>query len=206
MDTKEYVENVLKTESVDFEKIREQIRTPVAIRLDHAADGMCTEAGEFKDAMKKYKFYGRPIDRTNLIEELGDLMWYIGIACDVLDVSLDEVMEININKLKVRYGDKFSETKAENRDLEKEMKVIRGENLGLEVGAECLDSTCKFVEWYHFVSDHPKMEELHGDKEQIHFAIAGGTRSVCGNFGRFTYDIKDVTCPKCKEEMTRRHF
>lgn len=125
MNPKEYVENILKTESVDFDEIRSRMFHVWNIRLDHASDGLCTEAGEFKDALKKFKFYGRDIDRTNLIEELGDILWYVGIACDVMNVSLEEVMEKNIAKLKARYGEKFSEECAENRDLENEKKVLR---------------------------------------------------------------------------------
>jgi hypothetical protein len=53
MQPNEYVENVIRTESSDFVVIGRRVSDPVIIRLDHAADGICTEAGELKDALKK---------------------------------------------------------------------------------------------------------------------------------------------------------
>lgn len=119
----EYAQGVIRTESCDFNKIRERM-TKEIIRLDHAVTGICTEAGEIADAIKKHKFYGKPLDRTNLIEELGDLYWYINVAQDVLGVTTDEVQAINNAKLRARYGQKFSEEAAINRDLDKEREIL----------------------------------------------------------------------------------
>jgi NTP pyrophosphatase (non-canonical NTP hydrolase) len=129
MDPKEYIKNVLKTESLDLEAIRDRIGSVESIRLDHAADGLCTESGEFKDALKKFKYYGRNLDRVNLIEELGDVLWYVGIAIDVLGTTFGDIMEKNIAKLKLRYGDKFSSEKAVNRDLEAERDVLENKSM-----------------------------------------------------------------------------
>lgn len=113
MNPEEYVKNVLKTESNDFESIRERMSSEFYLRLDHASKGMVTESGEFVDALKKFAFYGRELDLINLIEELGDQLWYIAIACDVLKIPMSEIetMERNIAKLKVRYKNKFYENK-----------------------------------------------------------------------------------------------
>lgn len=123
MRSAEYLKLVKKTESMDFVEIYKRM-TVSTLRLDHAADGMCTEAGEFKDELKKFKFYGKEIDRINLIEELGDILWYIAIACDEIGVSLEEVMIRNINKLQERYAGKFCEGMALNRDLKQERMAI----------------------------------------------------------------------------------
>lgn len=128
MTPKEYIENVLKTESIDFEKIKARMRLHEYIRLDHASDGLCTEAGEFKDELKKLKFYGKELDRINLVVELGDILWYIGIACDVLGITLEQVMEINIAKLNKRYGIYFNEEGAINRDLSAERDILEKNN------------------------------------------------------------------------------
>lgn len=48
--------------------------------LDHAVIGYFTECGEFVDQYKKHMFYGRELDKTNLIEELGDMCWYLALA------------------------------------------------------------------------------------------------------------------------------
>lgn len=124
MDSNKFIQGVLKTEAPVTPEMTKRISEPKFIRLDHAADGLCTEAGEFKDTLKKYKFYGTPVDEVNLIEELGDLLYYCALACDGLNISFEDVMQINQNKLKTRYPDKFSQDNAENRDLNKERKIL----------------------------------------------------------------------------------
>jgi NTP pyrophosphatase (non-canonical NTP hydrolase) len=86
--------------------------------------GLCTESGEFQDMMKKHIFYGKEIDRVNLVEERGDIMYYIAMSCDVLNISLEEVMQKNADKLAARYKDGFSENKALNRDLDTEREIL----------------------------------------------------------------------------------
>lgn len=87
--------------------------------------GLVTESGEMMDAFKKL-YYGKPIDRTNIIEELGDVMWYVSRMCDILGVTLEQVMAINIAKLTKRYPEKFTEEAALNRDLDGERKILEG--------------------------------------------------------------------------------
>ena len=58
------------------------------------------------------------------LAEMGDLFWYCAIIADQLNINFDEIMEKNIAKLKARYGDKFSETKAEKRDLASERTIL----------------------------------------------------------------------------------
>ena len=118
-----YVENVLRTESVDIEAIRERLTDDV-LRLFHATQGMCTETGEFMDVLKKHMFYGKPLDKVNLEEELGDMLWYIGLAIDALGLSMDSVMIKNIAKLRARYPEKFDEHNAKSRDLETERRAL----------------------------------------------------------------------------------
>jgi len=100
------------------------LRQAAVIRLDHAAKGMVTEAGEFNDALKKHVFYNRPLDRVNLVEELGDVLWYVAIACDVLGVSLEDVCNANLRKLKARYPEKFTEDRAATRSIEDELEAM----------------------------------------------------------------------------------
>ena len=88
-------------------------------RLLTAAVGISAEGGEFMEIVKKMLFQGKPWDehnRKHLIIELGDVMWYVMQACMALDVSLDEVVEGNVDKLKKRYpGGEFDVYKSENR-------------------------------------------------------------------------------------------
>ena len=88
-------------------------------RLTTAAVGMSAESGEFLEIVKKMVFQGKPWtgdNREHLIIELGDVMWYVMQACKALDVSLDEVIAGNVEKLKKRYpGGDFNVYHSENR-------------------------------------------------------------------------------------------
>ena len=88
-------------------------------RLLTASVGMCAEAGEFTEIVKKIIFQGKPVNEENLFHlkrELGDIMWYVAQACMGLDISLDEIMEMNVDKLKARYpGGEFDVHYSENR-------------------------------------------------------------------------------------------
>ena len=88
-------------------------------RLLTAAVGISAEGGEFMEIVKKMLFQGKPWDehnRKHLIIELGDVMWYVMQACKALDVSIEEVVAGNVDKLKKRYpGGEFNVYKSENR-------------------------------------------------------------------------------------------
>lgn len=94
-------------------------------RLIHAALGLSTEANEFADQLKKHLIYGKELDKTNLIEELGDICWFLALACDELGVSFEKIQEINIAKLKARYGEKYTDEKAIKRDLNLEKEILQ---------------------------------------------------------------------------------
>ena len=93
-------------------------------RLLHAGIGIATESGEFLDALKKHVFYGKDLDRVNLKEELGDLLWYIAIAMDELGTDFNTEQLRNIAKLSARYPEKFTREAAEFRDLLKERQIL----------------------------------------------------------------------------------
>ncbi|MFG1499225.1 nucleoside triphosphate pyrophosphohydrolase family protein [Halobacteriovorax sp. XZX-3] len=124
MDSQKYMSDAIRTESRDFDAMNTRLNDDGIKRLLHAGIGLSTEAGEFLDALKKHIFYGKELDRVNLAEELGDLFWYMAIVGDELGIKFEDVMERNITKLKARYGEKFSEEKADNRDLDSERKIL----------------------------------------------------------------------------------
>jgi NTP pyrophosphatase (non-canonical NTP hydrolase) len=127
MDWNEYQKLAEVTESRDFEKIRERISTVESIRLIHAQLGLCSEIGEYADQLKKAIFYGKPLDKINLSEESGDLLWYLALSANVEGMlPMQENAERNIAKLKARYGDKFMEFFATHRDLGKERQILEG--------------------------------------------------------------------------------
>ena len=88
-------------------------------RLTTAAVGISAEGGEFMEIVKKMVFQGKPWNddnREHLIIELGDVMWYVMQACMALDVSIEDVIAGNVDKLKKRYpGGEFDVYKSENR-------------------------------------------------------------------------------------------
>lgn len=81
-----------------------------------AALGLGGEAGECLDIVKKALFQGHELDREHLIEELGDVAWYLAFFCDVLHLTLEEVLQANIDKLKARYPDGFDKARSINRE------------------------------------------------------------------------------------------
>lgn len=121
---KNYIEKAIKTESKDFDKISNRLQDKSMIRLLHGGMGLATESAEFLDALKKAIYYGKELDKVNLAEEMGDILWYCAIILDELGVSFEEVMEKNIAKLEARYPEKFTEEKAKNRDLKTERDIL----------------------------------------------------------------------------------
>ena len=90
-------------------------RRDFSFDLMHSALGLSSEAGEFTDAVKKTLVYGKALDKENLLEDLGDLCWFIALACEVLNVEMTDIMEQNIEKLKKRYPEKYSDELAIQR-------------------------------------------------------------------------------------------
>ena len=88
-------------------------------RLTTAGVGLSAESGEFLEIVKKMVFQGKPWDehnRKHLVIELGDVMWYVMQACKALDVSIEDVVAGNVDKLKKRYpGGEFNVYQSENR-------------------------------------------------------------------------------------------
>lgn len=80
--------------------------------LLHATLGISGEAGELLDAVKKTFIYNKPLDVVNAKEELGDLLWYIALACRTLNVTFEEIMQMNIDKLSKRYPEKYTDIDA----------------------------------------------------------------------------------------------
>lgn len=132
MDNKTYQKSALRTNGPDYKGVAERmtgyedqiIPDQQVLDLIHASMGLVTEAGEFQDMLKKHLYYGRELDTVNLREEIGDLLWYCAIALQALDTDFQSVMQTNIDKLKARYPEKFTEDSANNRDLKVERQIL----------------------------------------------------------------------------------
>jgi NTP pyrophosphatase (non-canonical NTP hydrolase) len=120
----EFVDAVTSNESKSSESFSVRLRElyseglPVE-RLLTAAVGMSAESGEFTEVVKKMIFQGKPVNEENLFHlkrELGDIMWYVAQACMALDTDFNEIIEMNVDKLKSRYpGGEFDVHFSENR-------------------------------------------------------------------------------------------
>ena len=103
-------------------------------RLDnimHAAMGIAGEAGEVIDLVKKTYAYEKTLDDKKLIEEVSDILWYINLLLAVMDVTWEEVFDLNIAKLEARYPDlRFNADHAINRDVNAEQKAMLSQALG----------------------------------------------------------------------------
>lgn len=104
------------------------------IRLNHAIIGLAGEVGELAATVEKWLYYGQPLDRVHLLDELGDALWYIALACNAAGLNLGDVMAANIAKLKARYPHKYEDVRAaeEGRDRVAERACVEKYHDGQE--------------------------------------------------------------------------
>jgi NTP pyrophosphatase (non-canonical NTP hydrolase) len=127
IDSQKYIEFVKQTTSKPSSDITALItrmneldtQGASVTHLVTAAFGMSAEAGEFTEVVKKMILQGKPYNDDNLFKlrrELGDLVWYMAQACIALNMSFDEVIQMNFEKLSARYPDgTFDVERSENR-------------------------------------------------------------------------------------------
>jgi NTP pyrophosphatase (non-canonical NTP hydrolase) len=82
----------------------------------NAVLGLNGEVGEIADIYKKGNFQGHKISEDDVKKELGDILWYIALMATALEVDLEDIAEMNIDKLRRRYPEGFSEEKSINRE------------------------------------------------------------------------------------------
>ena len=120
----EFVKGVTSDASLDYAMMATRFAELEAngtntSQLMTAALGLTAESGEFTEVVKKIVFQGKPYNEDNVFHmkrELGDICWYLAQACMALDTTFDEVIEMNVEKLKARYpGGDFDVHKSENR-------------------------------------------------------------------------------------------
>ncbi len=85
--------------------------------LINSVMGLCGESGEVIDLVKKHVSHGHPLNREKLIDELGDVAWYLAECADAIGITLEEVLVHNIEKLKKRYPEGFSTERSINREV-----------------------------------------------------------------------------------------
>ena len=127
VDLKKYIEfvyGVTSAPSTDYAALMARLTSLEAedadvCKLLTAALGLTAEAGEFTEVVKKIVFQGKPYNEDNIFHmkrELGDICWYLAQAFMALDTDFNEILEMNVDKLKARYpGGEFDVHKSENR-------------------------------------------------------------------------------------------
>ena len=127
VDTKKYLDfvaGVTSMPSQDSAILQARIDELVANGADiphllTAALGLTAESGEFTEVVKKILLQGKPYNEDNVFHMkrvLGDICWDLAQACMALDTTFDEIIEMNVDKLKARYsGGEFDVHKSENR-------------------------------------------------------------------------------------------
>jgi hypothetical protein len=107
-------------------------RGPIDVdpRIFHSLIGLATESTELVEALS-VAFSGEELDNINLLEEFGDINWYQAIGIDALGGDFGSILKTNIDKLKKRYPERFTNEDALERDLDVERKTLED---GLEAG------------------------------------------------------------------------
>ena len=108
METRDYQFNARRTIN---EKTKDQ-----NYAILNGALGLCGEAGEVADIVKKSIFQGHHLDTEKIADELGDVLWYISLLCDGIGYTMHDVMQKNVLKLQKRYPSGFSEEKSVHRE------------------------------------------------------------------------------------------
>lgn len=83
--------------------------------LMNGALGLCGESGEVADMVKKCFMQGHDLDFEHLAKELGDVLWYVAETATAIDMDLNTIAKMNIQKLNERYPDGFSADRSQNR-------------------------------------------------------------------------------------------
>ena len=103
----------------EYQELAMRTLNPALSRKDvliNGVMGLCGEAGEAIDIVKKHLAQGHELDRDSLIKELGDVAWYLAETAYALDVSLEDVMKMNIEKLAARYPQGFDQERSVSRE------------------------------------------------------------------------------------------
>ena len=100
------------------------MRTARELNIVEFALGISGEAGEVTDLIKKVEFHGHEMNKIKLVDELGDVLWYLALLAETIGVELEEVAKVNIDKLKERYPDGFESERSINRTTIRTTAVI----------------------------------------------------------------------------------
>lgn len=87
-------------------------------QLTEGLMGLVGETGEALDILKKHLFQGHELDREHLAKELGDVAWYLAVSAYAIGYDLETVLQMNVQKLEIRYPHGFKSEKSIYRNPE----------------------------------------------------------------------------------------
>lgn len=91
---------------------RSEKRLQYADRINHAMLGLASEVGELAGTVKKWHAYNQELDVRNIQEELGDILWYMALLCNIKGLSFGEIAQDNLAKLAKRYPERYTDALA----------------------------------------------------------------------------------------------
>lgn len=103
----------------EYQKLAMTTQNPALSERDvllNGVMGLCGESGEAIDIVKKWLAQGHELDKAHLAKELGDIAWYLAETATALGLTLEEILQANIDKLRVRYPEGFSTEKSLHRE------------------------------------------------------------------------------------------
>jgi len=103
--------------------------TPRQTQILHGVIGLQGESGEMATQVEGHIWYGKPFDQVNMEEEIGDALWYLAEICSAMGVSMEDIMERNIAKLRQRFPKQFDYGLADEsqRDRMAERAILKGQ-------------------------------------------------------------------------------
>lgn len=113
MDFNSYQRAAMRTLSLDSNRDLDSMLATTAL-------GLSGESGEIAEMVKKKLFHGHEFEIEKFAKELGDILWYVACGCKTIGVSMNAVAELNIEKLRARYPEKFEAHLSINKDESKE--------------------------------------------------------------------------------------
>ncbi len=99
-------------------------KDPALLPLVEASMSMATEVNEIIENIRNAEFRGEPVDRANIMEEVGDLMWIVGELITRLDLDFTEILNLNQQKLALRYKDGLTPEESKYRDKAAERQIF----------------------------------------------------------------------------------
>lgn len=100
----------------EYQKEAMRSANPNGINLSNTALGLCGESGEVADMIKKHLHQGHELDKEHMAKELGDVAWYLALGATIIGYDLEDILQMNVDKLRARYPKGFDAQRSQHRE------------------------------------------------------------------------------------------